>query len=278
MADCPSGTYCTMDVWWGALPFCRDCAGIGMTTTTAEEVCPAALGPDKWAHREYIDFDHQDLWMTRNTESSTLQECISFLHCNTTDLDAGTNFESQICDFIALNRSKMDGGTWLMVIFLALLWALPISQDIEKAATEERVMDHHLTGSRNIPAEIVRLALRIRRIILPFMATSATLVLLITDNISAKNIILNFLAITFVSEADNVLAVLFLRTHQRELMEKAAKEAHESEEFHDTQVAFFWAHVHGLFYVVVLLIVLFIVDKVVTKCDHLFDFLIGYVV
>jgi len=37
----------------------------------------------------------------------------------------------------------MDGGTWLMIVFLALLWALPISQDIEEAAAmEERVVDH----------------------------------------------------------------------------------------------------------------------------------------
>ena len=125
-----------------------------------------------------------------------------------------------------------------MVIFLALLWALPISQDIEEAATEERVMDHHLAGSLNIPAEIVRLSLRIRRCLLPFYATIATFVLLITSNISANNIILNFMAITFVTEADNVLAVLFFGTHQRELMEMAAKEAHDSEEFSEPKFAF----------------------------------------
>jgi len=71
--------------------------------------------------------------MKSDTESSTLQQCISFLHCNATDLDADTNFVSNQCDFITLNKSKMDGGTWLMFVFLALLWALPISQDIEEA-------------------------------------------------------------------------------------------------------------------------------------------------
>jgi len=163
-----------------------------------------------------------------------------------------------------------------MVVFLALLWALPISQDVEEAATEERVMDHHLAGSLNIPAEIVRLALRMRRCILPFCATAATLVLLITDDISAKNIILNFLSITFITEADNVLAVLFLRTRHRELMDKTAKEAHESEEFHDSKVAFFWARVQGLFCVVILIIVLYFVDEWVKNCDSLEDVLLMY--
>eukprot|EP00588_Corethron_pennatum_P017173 CAMPEP_0194308286 /NCGR_PEP_ID=MMETSP0171-20130528/5256_1 /TAXON_ID=218684 /ORGANISM="Corethron pennatum, Strain L29A3" /LENGTH=141 /DNA_ID=CAMNT_0039060837 /DNA_START=47 /DNA_END=469 /DNA_ORIENTATION=+ len=124
MADCPSGTFCgnadritlrifsehhiSVSTTLPIFPICRDCAYTGMSTTTAEEVCPAALGPDKWEHREYLDFDHQELWMTRNTGSSTLQECISFLHCSTTDLDADTDFEA-IFDFIALTKSKMDG-------------------------------------------------------------------------------------------------------------------------------------------------------------------------
>jgi len=116
-----------------------------------------------------------------------------------------------------------------------------------------------------------------RRCFLPFSATAATLVLLITDDISAKNIILNFLSITFITEADNVLAVLFLRTRHRELMDKTAKEAHESEEFHDSKVAFFWARVQGLFCVVILIIALYFVDKEVKNCDSLEDVLLRYV-
>merc|ERR1719469_879061 len=135
-------------------------------------------------------------------------------------------------------------------------------------------MDHHLGDSLNIPAEIVRLALRFRRCALPFFATDVTLILLITDDISAKNVILNFLSITFISEADNVLAVLFLRTRHKEMMDKAAKEAHESEEFREPKVAFFWARVQGLFCVIVLVIALYSVDKWVKQCDDLAGFLV----
>merc|ERR1740139_2152427 len=109
MADCPSGTFCTND--WFPLPTCIDCLHIesvtNLTATKAEEVCPAELGPNKWEHREYIEFDHQELWMTPDMNSTTLQQCISFLHCNATDLDADKNFKGQ-CDYIALNRRKMD--------------------------------------------------------------------------------------------------------------------------------------------------------------------------
>jgi len=88
---------------------------------------------------------------------------------------------------------------WVLIVFLAFLWTLPIVQDIEEATIEatieEVIMDHYLMDSFNGPAEILRTTLRMCRFFLPFCTMSATLVLLLTDDISSKNIILNFLAI-----------------------------------------------------------------------------------
>eukprot|EP00588_Corethron_pennatum_P000903 CAMPEP_0194283010 /NCGR_PEP_ID=MMETSP0169-20130528/24494_1 /TAXON_ID=218684 /ORGANISM="Corethron pennatum, Strain L29A3" /LENGTH=317 /DNA_ID=CAMNT_0039028519 /DNA_START=301 /DNA_END=1251 /DNA_ORIENTATION=+ len=271
MTDCPSGTFCANGQF--ALPTCRDCAGIeyftNLTTTKAEEDCPAELGTYKWENREYLEFDHKEFWIKPNTDS-TLQKCIGFLHCNATGMDVYNNFEGK-CDYVVLHKIKMDGGTWVLVLFFALLWVLPISQNIKEAATEERVMDHHLAGSLNTPAEIVRLTLRIRRCMIPFWATAATLILLITNDITAKNIIFNFLVIIFISGSDNVAAVLFLGTRQMELMEKAAKEA-DSEVSDDSEAVFVWARVQSLFCVVILIIALAFIDRVVKDCDGLQEF------
>jgi len=281
MTECPSGTFCT-NTATSSLPTCYDCASIELFTnlnaTTAEEVCPAELGTNKWENREYLEFDHKELWMKPDT-NSTLQKCISFLHCNANDMDADNNFEGK-CDYIALNKSKMDGGTWLLVIFFAVLWALPIIQNVKEAATEERVMDHHLTESLNTPAEIVRLALRIRRCMIPFWATAATLVLMITNVITAKHIILNFFCIIFLIKADNIAAVLFLGPRQQELIEKTSKEADsektakeaDSEKTDDTDAVWLWARVQGLFCVVILVIALAFIDTMVTDCNGLQNF------
>eukprot|EP00588_Corethron_pennatum_P018130 CAMPEP_0194305830 /NCGR_PEP_ID=MMETSP0171-20130528/3168_1 /TAXON_ID=218684 /ORGANISM="Corethron pennatum, Strain L29A3" /LENGTH=406 /DNA_ID=CAMNT_0039057471 /DNA_START=46 /DNA_END=1263 /DNA_ORIENTATION=+ len=226
MTDCASGTYCTnikfdvptsLPTYATSLPTCRDCSFAPSNSTEAEEVCPALFPSNKWKDWEIVDLDHNEFLVDANI-SSKLLNCVSFMHCSQTKKFVGK------CDFINLNQKKVDGRTSAIFIFLVLLWALPISRDVEEAFTEEWVLDHHLAGSLNIPAEIVRVALRIRRCILPAFVTSATLVLMFTNDTSAKNIILNFLAITSITEMDNVLAALFLRPHHREMMEEAARD------------------------------------------------------
>eukprot|EP00588_Corethron_pennatum_P024339 CAMPEP_0194311286 /NCGR_PEP_ID=MMETSP0171-20130528/8264_1 /TAXON_ID=218684 /ORGANISM="Corethron pennatum, Strain L29A3" /LENGTH=479 /DNA_ID=CAMNT_0039065319 /DNA_START=35 /DNA_END=1474 /DNA_ORIENTATION=+ len=300
MTECPAGTFCANGQF--ALPTCYDCAGIEAFTqlnvTTVEEVCPAELGHDKWENRDYLDFDHQELWMRPDTAESTRQKCIGYLHCTANDLDAETGFEGR-CDYLALHKSKMDGGSWFMVVFFAVLWSLPLTLNVQEATAEERVLDHHLTGgARNIPAEMVRLTLRIRRCVLPFSATAATLVLMITNDITAKHIILNFFSIIFLIEADNVAAVLFLGPPQQELMEQTVKEAASekktteaesektapeaesektgtdgaSELSEEDEALWLWSRAQGVFCVVTLAVALAVVDTYVTECNDVQHF------
>jgi len=168
----------------------------------------------------------------------------------------------------------VDGRTSVMILFLVLLWALPISQDVEEAFTEEWVLDHHLAGSLNIPAEIVRVALRIRRCILPAFITSATLVLMFTDDVSAKHVILNFLAITSITGMDNVLAALFLGPHHREMMEEAARDVKIDTAF-SVGTVFLWSRVQGLFCALVFLVGLVRTDGWIDNCDRLQQVLVN---
>eukprot|EP00588_Corethron_pennatum_P006162 CAMPEP_0194293604 /NCGR_PEP_ID=MMETSP0169-20130528/48298_1 /TAXON_ID=218684 /ORGANISM="Corethron pennatum, Strain L29A3" /LENGTH=301 /DNA_ID=CAMNT_0039042171 /DNA_START=57 /DNA_END=959 /DNA_ORIENTATION=- len=128
---------------------------------------------------------------------------------------------------------------WSVIFFLSMLWAYPITQDVEEAIIEERVLDHHQAGSLNRPAEVVRLALRVKRCVLPFVTSVATAGMILTTESDVKNLVLNFLAMTFISAADNVFGILSLRNHSTELMDKVVNNFNIGLS-DDTAAVFFW--------------------------------------
>lgn len=187
-----------------------------------------------WDHPEYVELDREVQLLTSiNSDirginyTSNERNCMAVLHCNQTDKDFPGVYEDIVsnivkgtlgrrndmtnshCDYLILNYGKLDNGIILVISALALLFSLPLCQDIEEAAVEEFVLDHHLTNRINLPAKIVRFTLRIKQYVLPWYATGATVTLLITNDISARNALLNFLAITIVLEADNIIPLLF---------------------------------------------------------------------
>jgi len=264
MTDCSAGTFCNSH-WGGAKPKCMDCSSMSVVVNETE-VCRAELGADIWKHRASFDVDHNVIWFGRGCvgdncpDNVTKEACVTLIHCNNTKTFDGS------CDYIKLNTSRINWDTRLTVLFLTFLWMFPIIQDITEAATEERILDHRLAaGSRSVAAEIVRLALRIRRCFLPFLTTFATLIMLVTDDVSAVNIILNLLAVTFITEADNVMAVLLLQTRHYEAMERAAAGAAAG----DTRLIFFWARLQGVLCVVILVAGVFFIDRLVKDCNNL---------
>lgn len=269
IADCPTGNFCTTTKF-NAFPTCADCIGV-LDFEINLTYCSSQFPGYQWGNNlTFLTLDHTILRIESNT-NSTLLECLSYEHCKINDLDYETEFEGH-CDFIALNMGKIDPGFWLLIGFFSLLWALPVCQDIEEAAIEEKVLDHHIGESFSIPAEIMRVALRIRRFILPLLATSVTVVFLVTDEISTKNIVLNFLSITFILEADNILALLFLKTRHKDQMEEAVQGI-EIELLENGKDVSMWARIHVLFCVVKLIIELALVNKLVRDCDRLNEFL-----
>lgn len=269
MADCPLGTYCTGKSF--TIPTCFDCSKIKNLETDLA-TCPTTY-PDKWEKWDLVDIDHKELWVQSKVKNSTFLDCASYKHCQENEIDEEVEdfkFKGH-CDFVHLYRSKMDKGVWIFAGLLALLWVHPISQDIEEAAIEERVLNYHIAGYNSIPAEIMRMALSIRRFILPFMAVSANVILILTDDISTKHLFLNFLSITFIMESDNVLAMIFLRSSQTELMEKAV-ESIAVEKLQDIRF-FFLCRMQGLLCATVLMIGLANVDNNVSECGELISYL-----
>jgi hypothetical protein len=107
------------------------------------------------------------------------------------------------------------------------------------------VLDHHNSGSFSFPVKVVRMVLRILRFSPPLLASTTTICWIVTHDISVKNIILNSLAVTFVTESDNAFATLFLRKAQKELMEKIV-EPIDTNMIPDLNIVIYWCHLQGL--------------------------------
>ena len=169
---------------------------------------------------------------------------------------------------------ELDAAGYVVIAFLSLLWMLPIIQDIEEASTEENVMNYHLQDSVKGSAEVVRLSLRIRRYMQPGFATAATIALIMNDEGSSKNLILNFLAIGFISEADNIIAIILLTTDQRTKIKNTINNID-----HDTfnaRPVFLWNRLHGFLYAIILF--LCIHDTKDTEyCFQIADYIQQYV-
>jgi len=179
VSDCPAGNYCQVENRGGYFSReCEDCEllqhfHLFSNSADFEETCSSVLPADKWEHRAFIDADYSASQLdNKNSFDHELYKCLVYNHCNESDMDADTDFIGH-CDFIASNVAKLDTQVWILIIFLAFLWTLPICQDIEEATIEEAVMDHQLADSFNGPAEILRVTFRIRRYIIPLCTTSA---------------------------------------------------------------------------------------------------------
>ena len=243
------------------------------------KTCSALFPPGIWEKRDYaLNADYNELPLTPFEEFDWSRDydkykCLSANHCTDTDMDAPANdYKTQHCDYIVRNKEKMDVQIWILLLVLSLLWTLSVCQEIEEAAIEEIVLNHHVEDTLNGPAEVVRRALRIRKYLIPLYATSSTIVLLITDTISSKVIILKLLAIGLLLEADNAVAMLFLSNRYDVMMDAVMREVDGSASV-AAQGTFFWTRVQGLLCAVILVGAMYRIEQFVRGCDYLYFFL-----
>lgn len=95
--------------------------------------------------------------------------------------------------------------------FVAVLLAVPLVEDIQEAAVEEALIKelvHHRAGLRRVlgRCSLLRVSLCLRRIALPFAAIGSATGVLLRSPLSSGNILLNMLAVAFITEIDNMLA------------------------------------------------------------------------
>lgn len=277
VGDCPAGNFCDINGTF----VCRDCFDLNLFF---EDSVKKTFLPDS-AHMLLLnstDFladtstcpsQSSHGWEDYHGLGYDEKRCAAYHHCKNTDMDVSTNFMGH-CDFVHLNMKKMDLEIWTIIFFLSLLWMLPVCQDVAEATAEEIVLDYHLKGTLNGPAEIIRVSLRIRKYWLPFFATSATVVLLLTGEMSSINVILNFLAVTMVLETDNAIALLFLNGRRTAIMEAVAEDV-DGKAIVSAQKAFFWTRAQGFLVTLILLATIIYFHEVeVQDCTLLFKYLL----
>ena len=194
---------------------------------------------------------------------------MGFQHCADNDLDGmDSNFIGH-CDYFSTDRKLMHRGNWLTLVFLSLAFVLPLCQDIHETVVEEAILDHHLESTVNMPAELLRIALRVRRFIKPWFITCVVAVLLVMDPLTAKNITLNILAVAMFSEVDRVVAALLLKESQTLKMEKLVKDASGSDLNSIARLSFFWTRLQGCLSVIFLIMFIYFLEELIESCGNL---------
>lgn len=167
--------------------------------------------------RVWDDMDHMRpySWLTdpqrpaKNTSAHYLMQCNAVWHCSEMDKWPGE------CDHIKLTLDKLHWVQAVVLIFVSMLLTVPLAQDMTEAAVEEALLDHALRRAnaprRPVLSAVLRLGLRLRRLVLPGLAISAGVAVLVTSALDAANLLLNVLAVSFIFEVS--VAKLTKHTH-----------------------------------------------------------------
>jgi len=120
-----------------------------------------------------------------------------------------------------------------VLLFVVLLVVMPLAEDWDEAAMEERLVYHRTRNHNQVPAAWMRcltwIFVRIRLFILPWMLMNATSALLLHDETSTE-FLLDGLAITFVTLVDNLLMQFFLPPEQQRAVNAAIVSLEETVE------------------------------------------------
>ena len=93
--------------------------------------------------------------------------------------------------------------------------------------------------------------------------------MIVTDNMTAKNIVLNFLANTFIIEADNMFALLLLSSNHRKRMTAVANDVDQAAK-ETASATFFWTRAQGIVCAVMIIIWIYWSDILVGEsCNEL---------
>jgi hypothetical protein len=193
-----------------------------------------------------------------NLNNEEAIDCLESLYC------VGTDTGDSACGYLDLNLTKITWPNIIVFLFVSILFATYLYQDIKESMVEERLLDHALTkttGTHQSATQksdtqflswIVRLTLRIKKFVLPWSVTAAATTVIVVDSLSAKNILLNLLAIAFITEVDNLFNTMFISENQKRLADdfvnQSKKELHEN----DIKISYLWLRILSVAPVIVM--------------------------
>jgi len=145
-------------------------------------------------------------------------DCIALSYCDKNKLSS-----DGYCDFLRVTMSKVGNIEKCILIFIALLFVDNVRDDINEGITELKVLDILFKDNKQMPmlGSMIRLTLNIRKFYIPWLVCGATAAILISEDLSGKAVILNFLAASYFLRADNTLASLVLCDRHRDFIQES---------------------------------------------------------
>ena len=245
--DCVSGQFCTgLDQAHYRQPRCGDCSYFD----DWQEQCDSSMIFDNVNKQDLIEiFD--SLWFQKDyTPSYDLHEgfqipfndedffmnCLGLEYCRDS-IPAGLfDSSSSVCPYLDLLKGKLSSDQMIVFFFVILFFATSLAKDMQEAIVEDAILQHtidSLKGRKYVPRSLlfIRISNRIRINMMPWITAAAGASILIYDALSAKNIVLNLLAVLFITEADNMLANLFLSPGRHSLSNELVQETKQDSNF-----------------------------------------------
>ena len=240
--ECPSGLYCNgIERNEYRQPRCQDCSVLyGM-----KDECAKLFGDldsiadlrdireTLWFEKDFTPKYYNPFGMSASDESLFLS-CLSLDHCSETIPFGLKDPEISICSHLELTTAKLSSDHKIVFFFVILFFASSLANDMQEAIVENVILDHTmrtLHDDEYVPRLVflLRISNRIREFFIPWVTAAAGASIIIYDAMSAKNIVLNLLAVLFITEADNMLANLFLspgrQSISNELVETTIRES-----------------------------------------------------
>lgn len=123
---------------------------------------------------------------------------------------------------------KLDFRRSLVLIFVSILFICTVFNDTKEALLEEAIMERaKRNGQITSPktADIIRVLLRIRQYLLPtLLASAASAMLFLEDSLTSNEIVLNFMAVVFITDTDHLTGnLLFCASYKKRAMTAVAK-------------------------------------------------------
>jgi len=248
--DCRSGEYCSYDKEYSESrqPRCSTCAEI--FSEELKQKCASDSVVQSW---QFSGFGKDVVWFNSdfatniditllNLDSSVTKEdedfyllCVAFSHCTFSSHLAGIeHIPESMCPYLEVMMAQVSSNQIAVFAFVAILFGAALVEDMRESTIENALLDFSLKNISDndaIPLSVflIRISNLIRKYYLPSMTAGATVSIIISGALSAKNILLNLLTVLFVTEADNHLAAFFIPHSELALTDKIIEEANRAQ-------------------------------------------------
>jgi len=285
--DCNIGEFCESHEG-PEQPRCADCSNQpGIGDINDYDSCKETYG--------YLEEENLLVWISGdgkyhpdlNEEESY---CVNAIHCVESNIGFnGTGFSDHYleghCDYLELMLTKVTWAHIVIFVFSAMLLGSILQLDINQCITEEKLFNYALAKENVVGStllvEIVRFTLRLRKFVLPWVVAGATATLILVSSLSVKNIMLNLLAIGFITEADTMLGKFFTTKTQKDLVNRFVDSAKQDDDV-SFKVSFLWSRILALLPVTMMVVAVTSIKQLISffendiSCDDV-HWVIGYV-